>query len=145
MANNPAPLRAQIDTYVILDWLFGRQPWADEARELWRAQGDELLVGYVPASSVTDIFYIARRLKDINAAFASIDRVFASLEILPVDDAILRIARALPGNDVEDNVQIACAQSANLDLIVTRNTADFAHAPIPAIEPPDIVSYLNRP
>ena len=145
MTNNSAPVRALIDTNVILDWLFGRQPWADEARELWRAQGDELLVGYVPASSVTDIFYIARRLKDNDTAFASIDRVFASLEIVPVDDAILRTARTFPGIDFEDNVQIACAQSAKLDLIVTRNTSDFAHALIPAIEPSGIVTYLNRP
>ena len=145
MDTNSAPLRVLVDTNVILDWLFERKPWSDEARSLWQAQGNELLVGYVPASSVTDIFYIARRLTDINAAFASIDRVFASLEIFPVDDTLLRVARSLPGNDFEDNVQIACAQAAGLDLIVTRNTADFAHAPIPAIGPPDIVNYLNRP
>ncbi len=104
-----------------------------------------MLVGYVPASAVTDIFYIARRLRDVDTAFASIDRVFASLEIFPVDDVILRLARCLPGNDFEDNVQIACAQAANLDLIVTRNTSDFAHAPIPAIEPPAIANYLPHP
>ena len=145
MAINPAPLRVLVDTNVILDWLFERKPWSDEAHSLWHAQGNGLLVGYVPASAVTDIFYIARRLGDIDTAFASIDRIFASLETFPVDDVILRLARRLPGNDFEDNVQIACAQAANLDLIVTRNTDDFVHAPIPAIEPLAITNYLPRP
>jgi hypothetical protein len=49
---------------------------------------------------------------------------------------------ALPGPDVEDNVQIACAQLAGLDLIVTRDTAGFRHAPVPAIEPTAVVAYL---
>ena len=145
MTTSPAPLRALIDSNVIIDWLFDRKPWSDEARPLWRAQRDGLLIGCIPASAVTDLFYIARRLKDIPSAFASIDRVFASLEILPVDDVILHAARSLSGNGFEDNVQIACAQAASLDLIVTRNTGDFAHASLPAIEPPAIIHHLLRP
>ena len=112
---------------------------------MWRAQRDGLLIGYMPASAVTDLFYIARRLKDIPSAFASIDRVFASLEILPVDETILHAARSLSGNDFEDNVQISCAHAASLDLIVTRNISDFAHASLPAVEPPKITNYLHRP
>jgi predicted nucleic acid-binding protein len=139
----PMPLRVLIDTNVILDWLFDRKPWADEAASSWRAQGSGLLVGYMPASAVTDLFYIARRLTDIPSAFASIDRIFASLEILAVDDNILRQARRLPGNDFEDNMQIACAQAAALDLIVSRNTSDFAHASMPVIEPSAVAQYLS--
>jgi len=46
------------------------------------------------------------------------------------------------GHDFEDNIQIACAQAAGLDLIVTRDVAGFRHSPIPSIEPPAIVGYL---
>lgn len=67
------------------------------------------------------------------------------MEILAIDVALLRIARAAPGGDFEDNVQIACAQAADLDLIITRDTADFSHAALPAIEPADIVKYLPQP
>lgn len=68
-----------------------------------------------------------------------------SFDIITVDDTLLRAALALPGSDFEDNVQIACAQAANLDLIVTRDANGFAQAGIPAIEPQDITRYLPHP
>ena len=134
-----------MDTNVILDWLLNRTPWSIDARPLWRAQSMGLVIGCAPASVVTDLFYIARRAKDISTAFACIDRVLAAFELLPVDEALLRVARALPGNDFEDNVQIACAQAAGLNLIITRDAAGFAHAGMPVITPPDIAQYLPRP
>ena len=145
MATDPTALRVLVDTNVILDWLFERKPWMDEAQPLWDARSAGDVIMYVPASTLTDIFYIGRKLTNIPQAFGGIDRVFAAFNIIPVNAQLLRNARTLPGNDFEDNVQIACAQAANLDLIVTRNTDDFAHAPIPAIEPPVITNYLPRP
>lgn len=145
MTNNATRLRVLVDTNVILDWLFERKPWMDEARPLWDARSTGAVIMYVPASTLTDIFYSGRRLTNVPMAFDGIDRTFAAFDIIPVNAQLLRAARALPGNDFEDNVQIACAQAAGLDVIVTRNTADFAHTSISAIEPPSIVNYLNRP
>jgi predicted nucleic acid-binding protein len=131
-----------VDTNVILDWLLNRSPWSVDARPLWLAHAQQLVIAYVSASAVTDLFYIARRARDIPTAFAFIDQLLAAFDIVPVNDTLLRAARALPGNDFEDNVQIACAQAAGLDLIVTRDPAGFAHAGLPAIAPFDISRYL---
>ena len=57
--------------------------------------------------------------------------------------AVLEAAVALPGPDFEDNVQIACAKFADLDIIVTRNVADFRHASLPVVETTAIVDYLS--
>jgi hypothetical protein len=62
-----------------------------------------------------------------------------------VDRPLLEAALALPGADFEDNVQIACAQAANLDLIVARNVADFTRSPVPTVEPPAVVQHLGNP
>ena len=128
-------IRALIDTNVALDWLLDRKPWSDEAQPLWAARDAGRLVAYLPASVVTDIFYIVRRQADIPTAFRAIDRVFAAFGLFAVDAALLQQARAMPGADFEDNVQIVCAMNAQLDLIVTRNTADFRHSPVQVIEP----------
>lgn len=66
------PVRALVDTNVILDWLLNRTPWSDEARPMWHAQSTGFLIAYVPASAVTDIFYIARRVKDRAAALPAL-------------------------------------------------------------------------
>jgi hypothetical protein len=51
----------------------------------------------------------------------------------------------MPGADFEDNVQIAIAHAAGLDLIVTRNTTDYTGAPIPALEPQTLAARLTAP
>lgn len=139
------PVRALVDTNVVLDWLLDRTPWSTAAQPLWDARDAGRVIIYLPASVLTDIFYIVRRQADIPTAFAAVDRVFAAVGLLPVDLALLRQARALPGNDFEDNVQIACAINAQLDMIITRNPADFRAAPVVVIEPPQITTHLSTP
>jgi predicted nucleic acid-binding protein len=137
-------LRVLLDTNVVLDWLLDRKPWSDEALPLWQARDTGQLVTYIPASVLTDIFYIARRLVGEAAALAGVDRCLA-LEVVPVDKAILLRARTLPGSDFEDNVGMACAEAERLDFIITRNTADFQHSPITAIAPLALSNYLSTP
>jgi predicted nucleic acid-binding protein len=148
--DSPSPtlrkvIRALIDTNVILDWLLDRKPWSDAAKPLWDARDAGHAVAYLPASVVTDIFYIIRRQADIATAFRAIDQVFGAVGLFAVDEALLRQARALPGNDFEDNVQIACAANAQMNLIITRNPIDFRHAPLPVIDPSQITPYLPSP
>jgi predicted nucleic acid-binding protein len=141
----PPILRALIDTNVILDLLLRREPWVTDAQPLVDAQDVGRVTVYLPTSALTDIFYISRRLVGIDHAFEAVDRCLEDFVIVPVDRALAEAARRLPGNDFEDNVQIACAQAAGLDLIITRDTRDvagFRHSPIPAIKPAAIVGYL---
>jgi hypothetical protein len=48
----------------------------------------------------------------------------------------------LLGNDFEDNLQIACASLANLDLILTRDKNGFKDATIPVLSPDELVIQL---
>lgn len=137
------PVRALVDTNVVLDWILDRKPWSDAAQPLWDARDSGLLVAYMPASVVTDIFYIVRRNTRLPAAFAAVDRIFAAFGLFAVDMPLLQQARALPGGDFEDNVQIACAINGQLNLIVTRDLTDFQSSPVLVIEPSQINSYLS--
>lgn len=137
----PHVLRVLLDTNIVLDWLLDGKPWADEALPLWQARDTGRLITYIAASILTDIFYIARRQVGIPAALTGIDRCLA-LEVLPVDKAILLSARTLPGSDFEDNVGIACAEAERLDFVITRNTDDFSHSSVRAIEPLALLPYL---
>ena len=134
-----------MDTNVVLDWLLDRKPWSDQAQPLWDARDAGPVVAYLPASVLTDIFYIIRRQAGIPAAFTAVDRLCNSFGLFAVDAPLLQQARALPGNDFEDNVQIACAMNAQLDLIIARNPADFRLSSVPIIEPLEIGLHLGTP
>ncbi len=137
------PLRVLVDTNVVLDQLLQRMPWYTAAQPFWQARDAGLLTAYLPASAITDIFYIGRRHAGFALARQAVERYLREFGLLTVDRAVLTAALALPGPDVEDNAQIACAQLAGLDLIVTRDAAGFRHAPILAVEPAAVVDYIT--
>ncbi|HEX6121720.1 MAG TPA: PIN domain-containing protein [Ktedonobacterales bacterium] len=142
-AGSSGPLHALFDTNVILDLLLQRDPWYTEAIPMWEARDQGRFFAYVPASALTDVFYLCRKQIGIQAALAAIEMCVIGFNILTVDRAIIEAALALPGADFEDNVQIACAQAAGLDLIITRNASDFAQAGISVIAPPDVPAWLG--
>ena len=56
-------MRVLIDTNVILDFLLQRELFFQDAERLFQAIDSGQIVGYVTATTLTDIFYIARRHK----------------------------------------------------------------------------------
>lgn len=109
---------------------------------MWEARDRGDLVAYVSASSLTDIYYICRKPVGIARAKNIVEACLTGFTIVPVDRDLLMQALVLPGDDFEDNVQIACALAAGVDLILTRNSADFKFAMLPVVEPPDILMHL---
>ena len=67
-----------------------------------------------------------------------------TFEFCPIDRATISSAATLPGSHFEDNVLIACALSANLDAIVTRNKVDFQTTSIAILEPAELLSQLPQ-
>jgi predicted nucleic acid-binding protein len=61
-------MRVLLDINVLLDFLLAREPFATEAREIWLACEQERCTGYLAAISVTNIWYIGRRLVGTDAA-----------------------------------------------------------------------------
>jgi predicted nucleic acid-binding protein len=138
-------LHVLVDTNVVLDLLLARHPWLHDAQPMWDAHDAGHLVAYLSASALTDIYYVCRKLVGIDRAHQAMEACLQAFGILAVNRAILSAALSLPGGDFEDNVQIASAQAAGLALIVTRNTRDFAHSPILAVEPTGVLGHLTRP
>jgi len=95
-------MRVLFDTNIILDVLLDRKPWVEEASALWQARDEGRIIGYVVASVLTDIFYIARHLTDRETARTA---VRICLEICPVDREALEWAESLAGDDFECGAQ----------------------------------------
>jgi predicted nucleic acid-binding protein len=136
-------MRLLLDTNVLLDVLLNRDPWVTESSAVWRAHDEAHAVGHITACALADVFYIARRLTELETAHLAIDVLLAAFEICAVDRQVLEQAQALPGNDFEDNVQIACATLAGLDAIVTRDKSGFQGTTIPALTPAEILAQLG--
>ena len=128
-------MKILFDTNIILDVLTNRQPWVVESHKLWEANDNGVIIGYVTASSMTDIFYIIRRAATHQAAFEAVRTYLEAFAIIAVDRVALEQAAQLSGKDFEDNLQAVCAMIAGLDAIVTRDPSGFSDAQIPILAP----------
>ena len=136
-------MRALLDTNVVLDVLLRRAPWLAQAEPLWEASQAGALESCISASSLTDIYYISRRLVGREKAREIVRACLDVLTVLPVDAALLEDAFGLATSDFEDAVQIAVAKRGSLDAIVTRNVADYAASELPVCSPADFARQLK--
>lgn len=136
-------IHALLDTNVVLDALLDRMPWNIQANAIWQAQLDRQFVAYITATTLTDIFYISRRHGGLEKAWRLIRAVLDQLSIISVGPRELRLATRLAGSDFEDNLQVACAISRQLDLIVTRNLTGFSGNNILILTPPQMLLRLS--
>ena len=131
------------DINVILDVFLNRKPWVTEAVAVWQANDEGRIIGYILASAMTDIFYIARRLAGLEIARTTVRICLEAFKICTVDRQTLEQAEALPGNDFKDNLQIACASITGIDAIVTRDKDGFKAATIPVWTPAELLTQLR--
>jgi len=123
-------LRVLFDTNVVLDLLLDREPFSpDAARCLSMVESGEI-EGWLCASTVTTLHYLIRKSAGAKNAFESISTLMYLFKIAPVNKAVLESALSLPFKDFEDAVLHEAARCSNVDVIVTRNTADFKNSSI---------------
>jgi len=123
------------DTNVVLDLLLDREPFsADAARCISMVESGEI-EGWLCASTVTTLHYLIRKSAGARNAVDSISLLLSLFEIAPVNKTVLESALRLSFKDFEDAVLNEAARYSNVDVIVTRNTADFKNASLPIQSP----------
>ncbi|MDR0815140.1 MAG: PIN domain-containing protein [Bacteroidales bacterium] len=136
-------MKILIDTNITLDILLKREPFCREAeRIIGLTQGG---VGvFLSASSVTDVYYIAREtLGDKGSAMALLESLLCTVGVASVSGGEIHRAIALDWNDFEDAVQYAVGESLNVDYVVTRNRDDFTSDHLPVVTPEELIGLLS--
>ena len=138
-------MKVLLDTNVVLDLLLERDPWRVDAEAIAQASSDGRLQSHVSASTITDIFYIGRRLVGTEQARRVVRACLDTLQIVGVTRELLDAADRRAGSDYEDNLQIECAVAAGVDAIITRDLRGFGTSPIIALTPAELVARLAPP
>jgi predicted nucleic acid-binding protein len=136
-------IRALLDTNIILDALFAREPFGEQAAAIWQAHEDERFTGYLCAITPVNVFYVARKEVQRKQALRMMNDLMDTFEISPVNREVLRAALQLETKDFEDAVQIASAQAEELDFIITRDVKDYEKSPVKALTPAEFVAQLG--
>jgi predicted nucleic acid-binding protein len=137
-------VRVLIDTNIVLDFLLQREPFFQDEELLFQAINAGEVVGYVTATTLTDIFYISRRhTRSTEQARQAVSETLTAMVICPVDRAVLELAFDSGLDDFEDAVQIFSAVAQALEAIVTRDTQGFLSSPIPVLSVQELLQQVK--
>ncbi len=137
-------MKVLIDTNIALDVILEREPFAKSATEVFGLVEAGRLQGYIAATTITNIFYIVRKLKSREVALQAIAQLLQGLNLCEVNRSVIQQALSMNLKDFEDGVQLACAVLNNLDAITTRNEEDFEAAEFRVLSPTDLIARVNE-
>ncbi len=130
-----------IDTNIVIDILQKRQPWFADSYSVVAGCIQGRHNGYVTAHSLSDLFFILRKSHDVTARKNAVTLLCKYFTVFAEDkQAYLSVANNILLPDLEDGLQIYCAENCNLDYIITRNVQDFQHSKVPALTAHDFLT-----
>ena len=124
-----------IDSNVALDVVLDNAGLVAGSKAVFKLAEHKRITGYVSASAVTDIFYIAAKKLGKKTAKEAIKHLLYIYRAATVTDEDIYKALDLTWDDFEDSVQFTVGEGLSADYIVTRNTQDFSSGHIPAVTP----------
>ena len=132
-------MRALFDTNVVLDVLLDREPHAQASAQAMALVERGEVQGFLCASTVTTLFYLARRTLGTQRAREQIAVLLRLFGVAPVTRLVLADALDAGFSDYEDAVLHEAARHAGTHCIVTRNVQDFAAAQLVIWEPAEFL------
>lgn len=129
-------IRILLDTNILLNWLIEQNEKHEEASKLVISCLIDGTEGFVTSHSLTDVFYVLRKYHpnpEQRRKFILI--IVNNFTILTENqDRFYEVLYDTNFFDLEDGLQMKCAENAELDFIVTENLKDFENSTIPAID-----------
>lgn len=138
-------MKIMCDTNIFLDVLLEREPFSDDSSKILSLCEEHKLEGFVSASCITDIFYLARKYtRSTELAYNAVGKVLEIVKVCSVTNNDVLVAFQKRARDFEDCLVATCAKSIQCDYIITRNKKDFEEFGIPLLEPSELLQQLKQ-
>ncbi len=139
----PKGPRVLLDVNVILDVLQRREPFLADSASVMAAVESGRCEGLIAAHTVTTLFYLMTKHASATVARVHVIELLRVLKVAQVDQGVLEEALALPYADIEDAVQMAAAERAGAEYLVTRDRAGYSAGPLPTLAPGELLPLLG--
>lgn len=132
-----------LDTNVVVDIVQKREGEQNVRKILAYAASDQWVRLYVSYLSMANLAFIVRKA-GITRVKDTIKDIMDWCDVVSSSDAQIMHALKCDSPDFEDSLQIACAESKNCDVIITRNPKHFSdYTEIPVISPEEFVNHCD--
>ena len=116
-------MKVVLDSNIVLDALKPDPDFELDAKRVFQLIWQDKITPYLCVNSLTDIFYVLRKVQGAEKAKESIANLLKIFHIIPLTEQDCANALALPMRDFEDAVIAVCARKVSADRIVSRDEA----------------------
>lgn len=132
-----------IDTDVVLDFFFDRQPFAEYAAQLIGLCEAKKIEGFVTPVIFSNTYYILRQTARHEKVIDSLKQLLTITDVLLMDKEVVSNALNSGFKDLEDSLQnFAAMKYGKIDVIITRNIKDFKKSEIGVMTPESYVKSI---
>ena len=125
-----------IDTDVILDFFFNRQPFAEYASQVMSLCESNQIEGYVTPVIYCNVYYLLRRTARHDKVIKNLKQLLMITDVLLMDKEVVNNALNSGFKDFEDGLQnFAAMKNGEIDVILTRNLKAFNKSEIGVLTP----------
>ena len=125
-----------IDTDVILDFFFDRQPFAEYSAQVIGLCETRQITGFVTPVIYSNVYYILRQTARHNKVIENLKQLLMITEVLIMDKEVISNALNSGFKDFEDSLQnFAAIKNGEIDAILTRNLKDYTKSEIGVLTP----------
>lgn len=138
------PIRVLVDTNFLLDLMVPDRVNSMSSIHLVDEFNKGKLSIVLHAGSLNDAYYIARNFCTETGRRGWLDFFLDRFDVFPVDAALCRASLDSDEPDFEDGLVRACAESLNVDYIVSTDRKAFGRSYIRRIESPELARLLGH-
>jgi predicted nucleic acid-binding protein len=136
--------RILIDTDVILDFFFDRQPYAENASKILSLCELKEIKGFVTPVIISNVYYLLRQTAKHGKVIEKLKLLVSITEILVIDKDIILKALDSEFKDFEDALQNYSAElDKEIDIIITRNIKDFKNSKLAIMTADNYIKIRN--
>jgi len=136
-------MRVLLDTNIVLDLLLQREPFIDDARDIFLLIENNQIDGFLSATTITTLHYIISKSKDKEEANHIIKTLLKLFNIAPIDKVTLLKACDDNGIDYEDSVIYSSAKISKIDIIITRDSRGFKNSKVKVLKPKEFLAIFD--
>jgi len=127
-----------IDTDVLLDFFFDRQPFSETAAMVLSLCESGAIQGFVTPVIFSNVYYLLRRTAKHEVVIEKLKQLLTITDVLMMDKSVIISALSSKFKDFEDALQnYAASNAGNIDAILTRNIKDFKNSDLGVFTPED--------
>ena len=134
-----------IDTDVILDFFFNREPFSEDASKILSLCEKREIKGFVTPVMISNVYYLLKKTAKHEKIIEKLKKLLLIIDVAIIDKETITQALNSDFKDFEDALQNFSAQNEKeISIIITRNIKDYKTSTLIVMTPETYLKTIKK-